>query len=122
MATDTVEHHNGTAVLVCQPDGPILADGRAATDLIGAAFGHAAEVVLVPASRLPATFFDLSSGLAGEIVQKFVNYRLRLAVVGDISEHLDASSALRAFVAESNRGRQLWFLDSPQELDERLGH
>jgi hypothetical protein len=39
-----------------------------------------------------------------------VNYGLRLAVVGDISEPLADSEALRDFVRESNRGRQVWFV------------
>jgi Domain of unknown function (DUF4180) len=45
--------------------------------------------------------------LAGEFAQKFVNYRLRLAIVGDISQHLAGSEALCDFVAETNRGNQL---------------
>ena len=55
-----------------------------ALDLIGAAF-LGAEVVAVPASRLDDDFFSLGTRFAGEIMQKFVNYRLRLVVVGDIS-------------------------------------
>ena len=64
--------------------------------------------------------FDLRSGVAGEIAQKFVNYRLKLAIVGDLIDHLARSEALRAFVRESNRGRQLWFVETPAELAERL--
>ncbi|MEU1755012.1 DUF4180 domain-containing protein [Micromonospora matsumotoense] len=58
--------------------------------------------------------------LAGEVVQKFVNYRLRLAVVGDISGHVTRSTALRDFVVEADRGRQLRFVDTLAELEERL--
>jgi hypothetical protein len=49
-----------------------------------------------------------------------VNYRLRLAVLGDISRHVAESTALRDFVYESNQGNQLWFLGGVEELDERL--
>jgi hypothetical protein len=58
--------------------------------------------------------------VAGEVVQKFVNYRLRLAIVGDLTTHLAVSAALRDFVRESNRGRQLWFVADDAELDARL--
>jgi hypothetical protein len=48
-----------------------------------------------------------------------VNYGLRLAVVGDISELLERSGALRDFVRESNRGRQVWFVADEAELAAR---
>ncbi|RKR86764.1 uncharacterized protein DUF4180 [Micromonospora pisi] len=118
--SDTSYLWHGQQVLDCAPDGPTLDVGNPLTDLIGAAFGHQADLVVVPVSRLAGTFFDLRSGVAGEIVQKFVNYRLRLAVVGDISAHLATSTALRAFVREANRGRQLWFVTDHSELDKRL--
>ena len=49
-----------------------------------------------------------------------VNYRLKFAVLGDISEHVAASDALRDFVYESNNGRQIWFLPDEQALEQRL--
>ena len=120
MTTDVVQELQGLAVLVCAPDGPVVRDDRDAVDLIGAALGQGAELVLLPVSRLTDEFFTLSTGVAGAILQKFVNYRLRLAVIGDISEHLDRSSALRDLVAETNRGRQLWLLATRDELEQRL--
>lgn len=116
----TSETRHGTAVFVCPADGPPLRDGADALEVIGAALGADAELVVLPVRRLTDDFFALRTGVAGEIAQKFVNYRLRLAVLGDISRHLAASSALRDFVRESNRGRQLWFLTDVDELDERL--
>ena len=88
-------------------DGPLLSTGA---DALGLIYGDAADWVAVPATRLDPAFFDLKSGVAGEFVQKFVNYRQRLAIVGDIGERLAESNALRDFVRESNRGRQLWFV------------
>src|SRR4051794_34489916 len=95
MTTDVVQELQGLTVLVCAPDGPVVRDERDAVDLVGAALGQGAELVLLPVSRLTEDFFTLSTGIAGAIIQKFVNYRLRLAVVGDISDHLARSSALR---------------------------
>jgi hypothetical protein len=118
--TDRVEQR-GVPVLVCADDGPSVATVQDALDLIGSAFTHA-DVVALPAGRLDDRFFSLGTGLAGEIMQKFVNYRIRLAIVGDISAHLAASSALRALVHESNRGRQIWFVDDLDDLDTHLTH
>lgn len=115
-----VEHH-GVPVLLCAPDGAPVATVQDALDhLVGGAFQHA-EVVAVPADRLDDSFFDLSSGLAGAILQKFANYRLHLVVVGDISHHLRASAALPDLVRESNQGRHVWFVADLDDLAARLG-
>jgi hypothetical protein len=110
----------GVPVLRCAADGPQLNGERAALDLVGEALGRA-ELVAVPVARIAPAFFDLSSTAAGEIVQKFVTYRLRLAVVGDVTEHVAASTALRDFVRECNRGTQTWFVADEAELAARLG-
>ncbi|MFF0245646.1 DUF4180 domain-containing protein [Streptosporangium sandarakinum] len=116
---DVMRELSGVPVLVCDPAGPPVATMEDALDLIGAAF-LGAEVVAVPASRLDGHFFSLGTRFAGEVMQKFVNHRLRLAVVGDISRHLAASSALRALVHESNLGEHVWFLPDLDALDARL--
>ncbi len=116
---DVMQERAGVQVLMCDPDGPKVATEQDALDLIGASF-LGADVVAVPASRLDASFFSLGTRFAGEVMQKFVNYRLRLAVVGDISEHLRDSSALRALVRESNSGGHVWFVPDLEALDERL--
>ena len=64
----------------------------------------------IPVSRLSPDFFQLKTRLAGEVIQKFVNYRMRLAMIGDISAWLAQSNALRDFVYESNRGTAIWFV------------
>ncbi|WP_343714344.1 DUF4180 domain-containing protein [Inquilinus sp.] len=108
-------------VVVCDAEGPSIDTPRAATDLIGDAMFAGASVLAVPAARFGPAFFQLRSGLAGEIAQKAVNYRLKLAVIGDISEHLAASNALRDWVREANRGREIWFEPSLDSLAARLG-
>jgi Domain of unknown function (DUF4180) len=116
----TIDTRHGIPVLVCSDEGPPLGDGTVTLDLIGAALGEGADLVVLPVERLTDAFFTLSTGIAGEIAQKFVNYRVRLAVIGDLYRHLAVSAALRDFVRECNRGRQLWFLANQEELDERL--
>ena len=59
---------------------------------------------------MTADFFDLKSGIAGEILQKFSNYRIRLAIVGDFSKYTNKS--LKDFIYESNKGGQINFVDS----------
>ena len=119
MGNDALIQYDDVTVLVCGADGPPVATVQDALDLIGAAFSGA-EVVAVPAARFDDAFFNLRTGLAGEIMQKFVNYHLRLVIIGNLSGHLEGSAALRALVHESNRGRHVWFVDDLDELGARL--
>ena len=57
-----------------------------------------------------------ASGLAGEFVQKIVNYQLQLVIVGDISAQVAASDALRDFVREANRGQTIFFVSHLEDL------
>ncbi|HEX5597209.1 MAG TPA: DUF4180 domain-containing protein [Micromonosporaceae bacterium] len=109
----------GVPVLVCGDEGPPIATVQDALDVIGSAFSQT-DVVAIPVGRLNDAFFNLRTGLAGEIMQKFVNYQIRLAVVGDISAHIAASTALRDLVFESNHGNHIWFVADLDELDTRL--
>ncbi|MCX4745256.1 DUF4180 domain-containing protein [Kitasatospora sp. NBC_01287] len=117
----TIELLHETPVLVCAPDGDPLSSVADALGLIGEAGYGEASWVAVPVQRWPEEFFRLRSGLAGEVLQKFAQYRVNLAVVGDISRWTEESSALRDFVRECDRGRQCWFVADLAELGERLG-
>lgn len=100
--------------------GPLIVDGQGVVDIIGATWGRDVDLVVVPVERLAPEFFQLSSGVAGEVLQKFVTYGHHVAIVGDIGAHLAASSALRDFVQESNAGRHVWFVPDQAALDARL--
>ncbi|MFZ6003484.1 MAG: DUF4180 domain-containing protein [Actinomycetota bacterium] len=100
--------------------GPLIADGQGAVDIIGETWGEAADLLVIPVERLAPELFILSTGIAGDVLQKFVDYGCRLAIIGDIDAHLDASSALRDFVRESNSGHHVWFLPDEAALDARL--
>jgi hypothetical protein len=118
--TDPTTVIHDRSVLICDSSGPPIARVQDALDIIGEAWGQRALMVAIPVSRLGSEFFDLSSGLAGDVIQKFVNYELQLVIIGPIKEHLKVSSALRAFVHESNNGSQVWFLDGVEDLEARL--
>jgi hypothetical protein len=120
MMANTLTTIHDVLVLVCAPDGEKLKSERDALDLIGEAMSSGAELILVPVERLEEDFFHLRTGLAGQIIQKFVTYRRRLVILGDISGHVAGSRALRDFVYEANHGNQVWFVTNLQELGERL--
>lgn len=116
----TVTTLHGIPTLILPEDGPAVGTDLDAGDLVGAALTHGAELLVVPAARVAAEFWTLRSGVAGDVLQKLVNYRVRLAVVGDITAPVEASTALRDLVRESNRRRDAWFLPDMAALDERL--
>ncbi|WP_152190844.1 DUF4180 domain-containing protein [Georgenia satyanarayanai] len=116
----SVESVGSTVVLHLPVEGRPIASEQDALDVVGDTWGTGAEVLAVPVERLAPAFFDLRTGLAGAVTQKLVGYHLRLAVLGDISAHLETSGALRDFVRESNRGHHVWFLADAAELTARL--
>ncbi|KKB10886.1 hypothetical protein VE25_15735 [Devosia geojensis] len=112
-----VREINGQLVMEYPADGPVLATVPDVIDLIGETFGNNATVVVVPASRLADDFFRLRTGFAGEVMQKFQNYRKRLIIVGDISAHLAESKALHDFVGETNRVGNHCFADGREAME-----
>jgi hypothetical protein len=119
--TSTIEDREGVKVLVCASDGKIRND-REAGDLIAEALGKGLLWVVLPVECFDDDFFRLKTRIAGEIVQKFVTYRRKLAIIGDISRFVEESGALRDFVYETNRGDQVWFLATMAEFDARLAN
>lgn len=117
METGVVEIGGARCVVVGDGEEGGVDDAR---PLIEAAMEHGAGVVVVAAASLPERFFQLRSGLLGEMTQKLVNYRLRLAVVGDVSSLVSASEAFRDFVVECERGRDVMFVDDMAGLERRL--
>ena len=76
-----------------------------AVELIGKTFENRATLIVIPVECLDDEFFRLKTRIAGELIQKFVQYRRRLVIVGDISRHLAESSAL-ARLCERVESRQ----------------
>ena len=59
---------------------------------------------------LEKVFFDLKTGLAGEMLQKFSNYCVKLAIIGDFSN--EKSKSLNDFIRECNRGNLVFFVNN----------
>jgi hypothetical protein len=115
-----IEARQGIPVWLVPAGGPELSTEQDAVDLVGAAFGSGAEVLVVPVGRFARRFFDLHTKLLGHFFSKIVQYGFRLVLVGDVGGHLAASTAFRDVVRESNRGKDVWFVADLAELDARL--
>jgi len=97
----------GNAALVCGEE-ILITDGSSAMDLLASVrYETGCSAMVLRKEQLAEDFFRLSSGIAGEVLQKFVNYQMRLAIVGDFSHY--TSKPLRDFIYESNQGTQVGF-------------
>ena len=63
-------------------------------------------------------FFILSKGIAGEILQKFINYQVKFAIYGDFSKY--TSKPLKDFMYESNHGKDIFFVENEEQAIEKL--
>jgi hypothetical protein len=121
VAQETTIHESPAGRILEYPiEGPLLGSVSSSLEMISAARSARAEIVAVSVKRLGDEFFNLRNGIAGETLQKFVTYQLRIAIVGDITSLSAASKALHDFVIECNRGSTVWFVSSLEELKQRL--
>jgi hypothetical protein len=79
---------------------------------------HEARKIILQEKNIIPDFFDLKTGLAGEILQKFSNYYIELAIVGDFSKY--SSKNLQDFIYESNKVGRINFVSSVEEAKEAL--
>lgn len=89
-------------------------------DLMAKARYNGSGSMVIHSKDLSPDFFDLKTRIAGEILQKFSNYRMRLSIVGDFSEV--KSKSLSDFIRESNRTGIITFVSSVEEAVMRLGN
>ena len=106
---------NGQSIAEFRADNITLSTTQQFLQMI---MDSSAEGVIVHKENMDESFFDLRSGLAGEMLQKVVNYRLRLAIVGDFSGY--ESKSLKAFIYESNRSNTIVFVGTVEEALKRL--
>lgn len=108
-----------TVAVVDDADGLVIRDTPSALDLLMAArYEAGADRIAVAKELVSDDFFVLSTGMAGEILQKYVNYQMKLAVYGDYSHC--TSRSLHDFIYESNKGNDFFFVATRDEALSRL--
>ena len=108
-------------VLVWIPADRAIPDGDTALELaVYARYETGGSRLIIPKECFPPEFFRLSTGLAGEILQKWTNYQSQGAIYGDFTQETAASKPLRDFIKESNRGNTVFFVPAQQEAADRL--
>ena len=112
---------NAVKIAIVNSDAPIINDGQSAVNFgLSIVYEHDCRNIAVNKAAVSENFFKLSTGVAGEITQKFVNYRIRLAIIGDFSVY--TSKPLHDFIYESNNGRHLYFAEDEDEAIDWLSN
>ena len=107
MRTEVIMKNN-TEVAVVSSDELLITDVQSALDLIMTVkYETGCTNIAVNKKAVINDFFVLSSCLAGEILQKFINYGVRFAIYGDFSKY--TSKPLQDFMYESNKGKDIYF-------------
>ena len=69
--------------------------------------------------NLPDAFFQLKTGLAGAVLQRFAIYHVRAAMV--VAPELSHQGRFGEMVQEANRGRQFHVANTESEAVDWLG-
>lgn len=110
---------NGAVCAVVRADAPVITDAQSALDLlISASYEVGTKNIVVDKSLITEDFFVLSTRLAGEFLQRFINYGGRIAIYGDFSKY--TSKPLKDFIYESNKGKDVFFVESKEQAIDRL--
>lgn len=120
MRFEKMNCNNGT-IAVVSSDSKVITDVNSALDLLMSAKYDAGTAYIVLDKKLIVEdFFTLSSGLAGEILQKFINYGGKIAIYGDFSHY--TSKPLKDFIYESNKGQDFFFVTTKDEAFQKLSN
>jgi hypothetical protein len=95
-------------------DAPV----RSPQDILDIIVNVPSRFIILRKEMLDGSFFDLKTGLAGDILQKFSNYDKKLAVIGDFSGF--TSTSLKDFIYESNKRNDVVFVDSVEAAVDRF--
>jgi len=99
-------------------DEIVINDTQGALDLMADASYYQARCIILSETNLKPAFFELRTGMAGEILQKFSQYSVKLAIIGEFEKY--QSQSLKAFILESNRGNQIFFVPDRDTAIARL--
>ena len=99
----------------------LIFDEQSALDVfMSLAYETGENKFIISKDNLIEDFFDLRTKIAGGILQKIINYRMKLAIIGDFSKY--KSKSLRDFIYEYNSGKDIFFVENESEALKLLGN
>ena len=110
---------NDCVIAVVSDDEKVVVDTQSALDLaMTVKYETGATNIVIDKRLVCDEFFVLSTGIAGEILQKYINYHVKVAFYGDYSHY--TSKPLKDFIYESNKGKHFFFVQSKEEAINKL--
>lgn len=107
------------SIVYIESEALLISDGQSALDLLMTVkYEKDCGRLILDQTAVCEAFFRLSSGIAGEVLQKFINYHTKLAIVGDFSKY--SSQPLRDFIYECNHGNDIFFVGNLEQAVEKL--
>ena len=120
MKFEKIDCGNGIVAVVSN-DNKVITDVDSALDLLmSAKYEAGTKYIAVDKKLVIEDFFVLSSGLAGEILQKYINYGGKIAIYGDYSHY--TSKPLKDFIYESNKGKDVFFVATKEEAIQKIAN
>lgn len=106
-------------IAIVDSDEIVISDTQSAIDLImSVKYETNCSKIAINKKAITEDFFILSTGVAGEILQKFINYQIKFAIIGDYSKY--TSKPLKDFIYESNNGKDIFFVTNEDEAIKML--
>ena len=119
MKIEAIQTEKGPVIALVTGTEKVITDTQSALDLaMTVKYETGAERIALDKKLVCEDFFILSTGVAGEVLQKYINYHVKLAVYGDYSRY--TSKPLHDFLYESNQGKDFFFVDTREEALRRL--
>lgn len=113
-----IHERQGHTIAEVLGDEVYLRDGQDVLGIFAELYGSETVGLILHENQLDPAFFKLRTGVAGDIVQKFANYQMCVAIVGQFAAY--QSQAVRDFIYEANKGRLVYFTASLDDALERL--
>ncbi|MGW8314542.1 MAG: DUF4180 domain-containing protein [Bacteroidales bacterium] len=114
----TITQINGEHIAEVNSENVLIRETQDALDLIANCDYQGSRKIIIKEKNLTPDFFNLKSGFAGEVLQKFSNYNVCLAIIGDFYDY--PSKSLKDFIYESNKVGRINFVSSREEAIDRL--
>lgn len=118
MKISTIKE-NDKGIAIIYSNEILITDVQSALDfMMTVQYETGCNRMILNKSAICEDFFHLSTRLAGEILQKFITYHVKIAIVGDFSNY--TSKSLKDFIYESNKGKDIFFLPDEKQAIEKL--
>ena len=107
------------SLVYIESDDILITDSQSALDLMMTVrYEKGCSRIIIDKKAISEEFFRLSSGIAGDVVQKFINYHTKLAIIGDFSKY--TSKPLHDFIYECNKGNDIFIVDNLDQAVEKF--